>query len=114
RHVAARLSRSLSHSPGTYATYALPTRRSSDLPAHGPAEAGQTGHPAAVGHGQGGRRGLRAAEEEDPRGSEDEQDEGEPPEHQDRSEEHTSELQSRFDLVCRRLLEKTKVLKTSH
>src|SRR6266513_6555799 len=25
-----------------------------------------------------------------------------------RSEEHTSELQSRFDLVCRRLLEKTK------
>src|SRR5699024_12527599 len=26
--------------------------------------------------------------------------------HQDRSEEHTSELQSRFDLVCRLLLEK--------
>src|SRR5699024_11630444 len=26
-----------------------------------------------------------------------------------RSEEHTSELQSRFDLVCRLLLEKTKV-----
>src|SRR5438067_9174478 len=26
----------------------------------------------------------------------------------DRSEEHTSELQSRFDLVCRRLLEKKK------
>src|SRR5699024_11483466 len=26
----------------------------------------------------------------------------------DRSEEHTSELQSRFDLVCRLLLEKTK------
>src|SRR5437868_7633654 len=27
---------------------------------------------------------------------------------QDRSEEHTSELQSRFDLVCRLLLEKKK------
>src|SRR5437868_9657674 len=27
-----------------------------------------------------------------------------------RSEEHTSELQSRFDLVCRLLLEKTKLL----
>src|SRR5207249_1629452 len=29
-------------------------------------------------------------------------------EHKDRSEEHTSELQSRFDLVCRLLLEKKK------
>src|SRR6266704_7185348 len=28
--------------------------------------------------------------------------------HHDRSEEHTSELQSRFDLVCRLLLEKKK------
>src|SRR5438067_9982773 len=28
-----------------------------------------------------------------------------------RSEEHTSELQSRFDLVCRLLLEKKKVVK---
>src|SRR5699024_3726871 len=28
------------------------------------------------------------------------------PEENDRSEEHTSELQSRFDLVCRLLLEK--------
>src|SRR5699024_11794854 len=28
--------------------------------------------------------------------------------YEDRSEEHTSELQSRFDLVCRLLLEKTK------
>src|SRR5438067_10783126 len=28
------------------------------------------------------------------------------PRRQDRSEEHTSELQSRFDLVCRLLLEK--------
>src|SRR5699024_12551666 len=30
--------------------------------------------------------------------------------HQSRSEEHTSELQSRFDLVCRLLLEKKKSL----
>src|SRR5699024_11958278 len=31
-----------------------------------------------------------------------------------RSEEHTSELQSRFDLVCRLLLEKKKRLEDSH
>src|SRR5438067_9864692 len=31
-----------------------------------------------------------------------------PPAHARRSEEHTSELQSRFDLVCRLLLEKKK------
>src|SRR5699024_11339131 len=32
---------------------------------------------------------------------------------EDRSEEHTSELQSRFDLVCRLLLEKKKTEKNS-
>src|SRR5699024_11977277 len=32
----------------------------------------------------------------------------------DRSEEHTSELQSRFDLVCRLLLEKKKNKRTKH
>src|SRR5438067_6034463 len=32
----------------------------------------------------------------------------------DRSEEHTSELQSRFDLVCRLLLEKKKKYVISH
>src|SRR5437868_9596495 len=31
-----------------------------------------------------------------------------------RSEEHTSELQSRFDLVCRLLLEKKKKVSSSH
>src|SRR5699024_11468414 len=31
-----------------------------------------------------------------------------------RSEEHTSELQSRFDLVCRLLLEKKKITKKKH
>src|SRR5699024_11944678 len=34
------------------------------------------------------------------------------PEADERSEEHTSELQSRFDLVCRLLLEKKKKQKT--
>src|SRR5437868_12483562 len=33
---------------------------------------------------------------------------------QSRSEEHTSELQSRFDLVCRLLLEKKKKKKIHH
>src|SRR5437868_11001513 len=33
--------------------------------------------------------------------------------HGARSEEHTSELQSRFDLVCRLLLEKKKLEKTA-
>src|SRR5690349_22982478 len=32
----------------------------------------------------------------------------------DRSEEHTSELQSRRDLVCRLLLEKKKIKQTKH
>src|SRR5438067_9183491 len=32
----------------------------------------------------------------------------------DRSEEHTSELQSRFDLVCRLLLEKKKKMSSGH
>src|SRR5699024_12405368 len=31
-----------------------------------------------------------------------------------RSEEHTSELQSRFDLVCRLLLEKKKITESGH
>src|SRR5699024_11447500 len=31
-----------------------------------------------------------------------------------RSEEHTSELQSRFDLVCRLLLEKKKIVREYH
>src|SRR5699024_11637301 len=31
-----------------------------------------------------------------------------------RSEEHTSELQSRFDIVCRLLLEKKKILKRKY
>src|SRR2546422_4799619 len=34
--------------------------------------------------------------------------------HPDRSEEHTSELQSRLHLVCRLLLEKKKIQSTHH
>src|SRR5699024_11392319 len=33
---------------------------------------------------------------------------------EERSEEHTSELQSRFDLVCRLLLEKKKIAHNTH
>src|SRR5207249_10393374 len=91
------------------ATYPFPTRRSSDL-AHlqpHPEQArggvdvarrlggGEGGERAGVlevpPHLQRGRRGLVVARG---RGV--------------RSEEHTSELQSRFDLVCRLLLEKKK------
>src|SRR5438067_10271108 len=35
------------------------------------------------------------------------------PPHASRSEEHTSELQSRFDLVCRLLLEKKKIRRST-
>src|SRR5699024_12698989 len=60
----------------------FPTRRSSDLNAPGPAPGpGRCGCPSRP----------RAASDR-------------------RSEEHTSELQSRFDLVCRLLLEKKKEL----
>src|SRR5207249_9016309 len=38
---------------------------------------------------------------------------GLPPPRLSRSEEHTSELQSRFDLVCRLLLEKKKIIKVT-
>src|SRR5207249_10458030 len=70
--------------------HSFPTRRSSDLPAPSPSRGGpvrrhQPGaHSRAVSSGR-RRRPLLT-----------------------RSEEHTSELQSRFDLVCRLLLEKKK------
>src|SRR5438105_7575850 len=65
-------------------THSLPTRRSSDLPA-------AVHHADAVGDGH---RLLLVVGDDD--------------EGQARSEEHTSELQSRVDLVCRLLLEKKK------
>src|SRR5690606_42125952 len=82
----------------------FPTRRSSDLPVHprllqGPAVPGRRfgdpRHAPRAGHAADGRPGEAAAHHlrrDDDR----------------RSEEHTSELQSRENLVCRLLLEKKK------
>src|SRR5438067_10004020 len=58
--------------------HSFPTRRSSDLPHE------------ALAHHRNGHRGRQDTR------------------HRGRSEEHTSELQSRFELVCRLLLEKKK------
>src|SRR5699024_12086388 len=74
------------------------------------------GHPAAVPdvHPAGGlltdsgRRGRRPQCPVHPGLERTDQRDGLDP---DRSEEHTSELQSRFDLVCRLLLEKKKIHK---
>src|SRR5437762_9036989 len=73
--------------------HSFPTRRSSDLPGQGPLECAE----------EGGRRRVEVA-----------------PQHvavegvDDRSEEHTSELQSPMYLVCRLLLEKKKNENTMH
>src|SRR5699024_11475570 len=85
------------------ALHSFPTRRSSDLalgchprqpptPAHqGPGEdAGHACNPGSVRGSPADEKGIHCSS----RGR--------------RSEEHTSELQSRFDLVCRLLLEKKK------
>src|SRR5699024_12358501 len=84
--------------------HSFPTRRSSDLPR----QAGAPGHLPAAGVRQAhredgaGQPGGSAAGGGGGRGGDlRERD-------RDRSEEHTSELQSRFDLVCRLLLEKKK------
>src|SRR5207249_11035167 len=80
----------------------FPTRRSSDLPAG----AGRW----LVGRDRHQRHGDQAARQpaRDPRrGPHHARDEVRVAE-RGRSEEHTSELQSRFDLVCRLLLEKKK------
>src|SRR5699024_12451240 len=78
--------------------HSFPTRRSSDLPSptgRGPSARAErtTGEPQRMSHppSQPSADLGRAAVP--------------------RSEEHTSELQSRFDLVCRLLLEKKKVLR---
>src|SRR5699024_12404388 len=66
--------------------HSFPTRRSSDLPAQLVKSAGQGAFALFFApHRRVGRKDRRR-----------------------RSEEHTSELQSRFDLVCRLLLEKKK------
>src|SRR5690606_41274882 len=94
------------------ALHSFPTRRSSDLSlAYCPAQAlprHLVGRP--VGDRAGHRGGLFALQSARP---------AEPPrlrhlsEAEARSEEHTSELQSRENLVCRLLLEKKKELPTS-
>src|SRR5260221_3663890 len=62
------------------------------------------------------RRGPEEHERREPveRGDEGGEAVGGPERAQDRSEEHTSELQSHSDLVCRLLLEKTKHRTWSH
>src|SRR5699024_11836167 len=75
--------------------HSFPTRRSSDLVG----VAFVTDVSAVVDPGD----GERCEEEQDHRGGDEDHRE-----HVCRSEEHTSELQSRFDLVCRLLLEKKK------
>src|SRR5204862_7221039 len=85
----------------------FPTRRSSDLDQHaGPGGAGEAHHvDALVARERGADAGAVAIDQiEHARGH------AGGGEHlgEDRSEEHTSELQSRRDLVCRLLLEKKK------
>src|SRR5437868_12580300 len=78
--------------------HSFPTRRSSDLPPRDREgrELDRADLENAVGQ-QGAARGALGALSESPE-----------PAAGLRSEEHTSELQSRFDLVCRLLLEKKK------
>src|SRR5207249_5704809 len=78
----------------------FPTRRSSDL--------GQSPHgsPTAALRGPESLRKLPAACNADNRGAPRRTTLAGPTRRPSRSEEHTSELQSRFDLVCRLLLEK--------
>src|SRR5690606_42154377 len=99
---------SLSHRPGDpRALHSFPTRRSSDLQQHAilvadladaPEISRRGGHGpkgrADDGFGDEGHDGLRAKAQRP-----------------SRSEEHTSELQSRENLVCRLLLEKKKTKK---
>src|SRR5207249_6671065 len=90
------------------ALHSFPTRRSSDLGVHAavsPRGVGDDPRRRPVPNAPRGgvplsRRALRS-------GGRARRDSGTPPRGA-RSEEHTSELQSRFDLVCRLLLEKKK------
>src|SRR5205814_3445729 len=81
--------------------HSFPTRRSSDLRRPRPAvPAEDHGRGHVVGHPPARRRRVRAAPGRvEPR---------HPVPHHQRSEEHTSELQSLRHLVCRLLLEKKK------
>src|SRR5699024_11821641 len=77
----------------------FPSRRSSDLDKHRSAPEPRHG-AAGPGHPHGRRRLAQGRQRPLYR--------PQPPCARIRSEEHTSELQSRFDLVCRLLLEKKK------
>src|SRR5437868_13485289 len=79
--------------------HSFPTRRSSDLVHHaGPDGPARAALPGGIRGRRAALRGLPAGAGGDRRGLG----------RRRRSEEHTSELQSRFDLVCRLLLEKKK------
>src|SRR5699024_12718279 len=83
--------------------HSFPTRRSSDLPGHQALLACITLRLDLLGHGV-RRDGLELRLTEAARQPQTPL----PVVGHHRSEEHTSELQSRFDLVCRLLLEKKK------
>src|SRR5437867_8645954 len=86
---------SLKEAAGDRDLHSFPTRRSSDLGRGGARGHGPLGASAAAPEARGGAR-PRAEGPRAPSGP--------------RSEEHTSELQSPYDLVCRLLLEKKKKL----
>src|SRR5690606_41673167 len=101
-------SRCLRPSPFLFASFvdhrhlhSFPTRRSSDLPVADPAEDRRPVHAQARGQ----RRHVDPVALDERLASEVEHALGLRPR---RSEEHTSELQSRENLVCRLLLEKKK------
>src|SRR5699024_12030660 len=80
------------------ALHSFPTRRSSDLGGGALPEGGLPG----------GRRGVVGVGKIHIHRRDHGRKRGSPGRKRRRSEEHTSELQSRFDLVCRLLLEKKK------
>src|SRR5207249_10719142 len=87
--------------------HSFPTRRSSDLETHASIRSGFRRRASAHCGGTGaGTSGNDSAADPSPRCHAGERDSN--GRRGARSEEHTSELQSRFDLVCRLLLEKKK------
>src|SRR5437867_5342025 len=90
--------------------HSFPTRRSSDLPPRFEAPLPTPHRAVAV---VAARPGWGRGPAPDHHEALDRGDHGEA-EHDPRSEEHTSELQSPYDLVCRLLLEKKKKTITLH
>src|SRR5699024_11898048 len=85
--------------------HSFPTRRSSDLKPR------QTEISSETSRLQESGKERSCHVPSDPKHQQRDQD---PPHRPNRSEEHTSELQSRFDLVCRLLLEKKKRHHNNH